>query len=206
MVGYLAVGVYQVDPLRSRAVCLVDAVVHLLDQYGDGDVQAQAARLGNLFPLVIVLVLPEIDFVLHIGVNLPPVGGVGLLHIDYEEFHLSGEPVLYRLDTPHLGAEGRSSIAAEDQGNGTLASEFGEAYPVIGAEKFQVEVRGKLASGRALFVPLDYMQKRSSHPIRDAIEMMLQYFSCKNALDGRRFPAFPKFIQALSEQSPVFGG
>ena len=59
MVGNPAIGVDQVEPLRSGTVSFVYHVIHLFDEDGQSDVQVQTTGLSHFLTLTKALVLPE---------------------------------------------------------------------------------------------------------------------------------------------------
>ena len=59
MVGNPAIGVDQVEPLRSGTVSFVYHVIHLFDEDGQSDVQIQTTGLSHFLTLIKALVLPE---------------------------------------------------------------------------------------------------------------------------------------------------
>ena len=64
LVGDLAVNAYQVETFRRGAVGFINGIVHFFNDYGQPDMQVQAARLGDLLPLGVALVLAKEDAVL----------------------------------------------------------------------------------------------------------------------------------------------
>ena len=126
MIRYSPVGVDEVQPLGGRPICFVDGVVHLLYDNGDGNVHVEATGLGNLFPLVVALVLSKQNSLSHVAVGLPAVGGVGFPDVHHQELNSVGVLIPDLLDALRLSAEGGSSVASEDQAHRPLTPEAGE--------------------------------------------------------------------------------
>ena len=59
VVGNPAIGVDQVEALRSGTVSFVYHVIHLFDEDGQSDVQVQTTGLSHFLTLIKALVLPE---------------------------------------------------------------------------------------------------------------------------------------------------
>ena len=59
LIGYPAVSAYEVQAFGGGSIGLVDGVVYLLNEDGQGDVQVQAAGVGYFLSILEALVLPE---------------------------------------------------------------------------------------------------------------------------------------------------
>ena len=125
MIGDQAVGINEVQPLGGRTIGVVYDVVHFLDEDREADVKVHATACCYFFPLLVTLMLSMQHAFRYVAVGLPSIGGVGLLNVDHEKLDLPAEPVANLFDAPNLGAEGRSSITAEDECHGTLSAEAG---------------------------------------------------------------------------------
>src|SRR6266851_8935876 len=130
----------EVQTFWGRTIGFINGIVHLFDQHGHGQVQVQAARRGHGLTFRVTLVLPEQDPFGHVTVRLPAIRRMRLLDIDHEKCDVVTVAAIDVLHTPHLGPEGRSGVAAKDQGHRPLSPKAGEADPFLSAESFEAEV------------------------------------------------------------------
>ena len=120
------VGVDQVEPLRGCAVAGVNRVVHFFNENWQLYVKAQTASRRCFLSFIVALVLAVNYIFLDVYRHLPTVGRVSFLDVHYEELDLAPEPVVDLFYAPNLGAEGRSSVAAENEGDRPFTAIIGE--------------------------------------------------------------------------------
>ncbi len=119
-------GVHEIEPFRGSAVAVVNRVVHFFDKDREFYIEAQTASRRRFLPFVIALVL-AVDYIfLDIYRHLPTVGRVCFLNVHHEELDLAPEPIVNLFYAPNLGAEGRSSVATENEGDRPFATIIGQ--------------------------------------------------------------------------------
>jgi hypothetical protein len=150
-----AVSVDEIEPLGRGAVAVVNRVVHSLDQNRQAYVEAEATGLRRLFTFRVVLVL-AVDYVFFdVYRHLPSIGRMGFPDVHHKELNLAAEPVVDLFYAPNLGAEGRSSVAAENERDRAFAAIIGQTDPFLCPQEFEIKVRRFLPHGGSHFVSRD---------------------------------------------------
>lgn len=84
-----------------------------------------------MLPFLVALVLTKENPFGNIAVGLPSIRRVGLLDVNNEKLNLVSELVADLFDSPKLGAERRSSIAAENQCYRPFSPEARKPDPLV---------------------------------------------------------------------------
>ena len=118
-----------VDDVKAFGPCrvgVVRGVADVIDAEGDGIVEALDEIVGDGHALREGLWLGVTHVVLHVGLHLPLVGGVGFTDIDSQKVGVLFVIVVNLHHVTDVAAEGWSSVAAEDDderaGAGALAN------------------------------------------------------------------------------------
>jgi hypothetical protein len=104
-----------VEALGPGGVSAVGRVAHVIDAEGNRVLKALDEIVGDFEALLKIFWLGVADVVLHVGLHLPFVGGMGFAHVDGEEVGVILVVVIKLRDVADLATERRSSKAAEDQ-------------------------------------------------------------------------------------------
>jgi hypothetical protein len=113
----------QVQPIRPARVRGFDAVVEAIDQGWKLDPQFSHAGVSNRKSLCLITGTGEEDFVTHVGLHRPDIGGVRFKDIDGVERNLVLVLLSKFIQGGNLPPEGRSRIAPEDQYHGLRTPE-----------------------------------------------------------------------------------
>ena len=115
------VAIEQVHAIGPAGVVPLGSIRDAIHQCGEP--QAQLSHTGGCGrgALVIGARGGKQHVVLDIGADLPQIGGVSLLNVDDVERDAILVSIIKAIELGNLPAKGRSSIAAEDQGDGALA-------------------------------------------------------------------------------------
>ena len=145
-VGDAAGFVYDVEALGPSGVCVVGGVVDVVDAEGDGVLEAFDEIVGDGDALGKSLRLGVADIIFHIGFHLPFVRGVGFADVDGEEIGVLFVVVVNLHHVTDVAAEGRSSVAAEDDYEGASAGAFADVEVIGAVECYEPRVRGVVAN------------------------------------------------------------
>ena len=146
LVGDIAVAIDEEQAVRPAGVIFLDGVIEAIDQGGDFDAELAHTRGGEAGALSLHRRRAfEEDAVTDVGGRLPQVSGMRFLDIDDEEGGIGAVFLVEAIELGNLPAEWRSSIAAEDEDDGALATECAQLNGLVTLPQGQGEVRGGIA-------------------------------------------------------------
>lgn len=116
--GNTALRVDEIEPVRQGRVGCIDAIIHVVDEGRDVNIEAERAGLRDLDALFVGGGLGEEDALLDVALNLPAVRGMGLTNVDDIEGYVVAVALVDFLQADRLVAERRSGVGAEYQANG----------------------------------------------------------------------------------------
>jgi hypothetical protein len=135
-----------VEPFWPGGVGVVSGVVDVVYAEGNGIVEALDEVVGDGYALSESLGLGVADVVLHVGLHLPFVGGMSLADIDRQEVGVIFIVVVNLHHVTDVAAEGRSSVAAEDDDKRARAGAFANVEMICAVEGEEASVGGVVAN------------------------------------------------------------
>jgi hypothetical protein len=144
-IGDAAGFVYDVEALGPGGVSIVGSVIDVVDAERDGVVETPDEIVGDGYALGESFRLGVTDIVLYVGLHLPLVGRVGFADVDGQEVGVIFVVVVNLHHVTDVAAEGRSSVAAEDDDEGAGAGAFADVKAIRTIESDQARVGGVIA-------------------------------------------------------------
>ncbi len=113
-----------VETLGPCGVGVIGGVVDVVDSEGDGVVEAFDEIVRDRYSLRESFRLGVADVILHVGLHLPLVGRMRFTYIHGQKIGVIFVVVVNLHHVTDVAAEGRSSVAAEDDDKRASASAF----------------------------------------------------------------------------------
>lgn len=133
-----------VDDVEAFGPCrvgVVGGVADVIDAEGDGIVEAFDEIVGDGYTLSEGFRLSVTHVVLHVGLHLPLVGGMGFADIDCQKVGVIFVIVVNLHHVTDVAAKGRSSVAAEDDDEGASAGTLADVEMIGTVESHEASVR-----------------------------------------------------------------
>ena len=140
-------GADQIHTIRPGSIGTLCPVVDVIEDGGETNAEIAHAGQGRGGAFLTGSGRSEQNGILDIGLHLPEIDRVGLLNVDDVEGDAILVGGLEAVELGNLPAKRRSSVAAEDEGNGPFAPLLGEANPGAVIRGWQVEIRSGIAGG-----------------------------------------------------------
>jgi hypothetical protein len=118
----------QVESIRPSGIGRLDLVIETIEHCRKLDAEFSHASAGDRSAFSLVLGTGEEHLIADITLHLPDIGGVGLKNVDRIEVGLALILLRQFVQGGNLPPEGRSSVAAKDQHDGSLRPQGAEFY------------------------------------------------------------------------------
>src|ERR1017187_1980207 len=145
LVDHSAIAADQVEAVGPSGIGLFDGIVHAIDERREADPQSAHTAIGHRESFALGARVAEHDALANVAAHLPDVAGVRLLDIDGVEGDAIPIDIEQSIERGNLPAKGRSSVASEDQHDGTRTAVGGKLHGAVVVQGGQAEIRGEVA-------------------------------------------------------------
>src|ERR1035438_6320288 len=143
LVDHSAIAADQVEAVGPSGIGLFDGIVHAIDERREADPESAHTAIGHLESFALGARIAEHDALANVAAHLPDVAGVRLLDIDGVEGDAIPVGIEQSIERGNLPAKGRSSVASEDQHDGTRTAVGGELHGAVVVQGGQAEIRSE---------------------------------------------------------------